>query len=433
MKKIIVFMLLIMCIVTYGQKYKVTYSGYIFFDVLCPGGNPSLYKKKSISLDNIAFLGKSCGKCYDCANFNNANATNDVKIINFKPKKIIVVEENNWVNNSRATVKKDVVVLNMNHCDSWTYSENSFPNTDVGSVDFTFSIEPVINLISPVPDPSCEVHLSADNLGFESNIYNWEYLPPGGTWKPLPNSFQGLSNFKIKLESIYETNEITNNDQTIYFRIKYCTNKYTNNINFRFIRCSPILEGEPIKTKTLCSYSNDGTIAFPFDRPLNNTNNTNERFDMNLDVIENGKSRQLDPKKEYNASFVGKKLTISNLVAGDYELRYQTFLNDKISSAPPAIKFSIASPSPLQFGLSYSNPKCNGDKGNITINATGGTPPYFYMFGKPDANQVMQYDENTKVQFDPLDNADMSVKIDILPAGNYTIKVIDKKTCQEQK
>jgi hypothetical protein len=423
MKKIILFFLLfVTSLGVYGQKYKVTYSGYIFFDVLCPGGNPSLYKKKSISLDNIAFLGKSCGKCYDCANFNNANATNDVKIINFKPKKIIVVEENNWVNNSRATVKKDEVVLNMNHCDSWTYSENSFPNTDVGSVDFTFSIEPVINLISPVPDPSCEVHLSADNLGFESNIYNWEYLPPGGDWKPLPNSFQGLSNFKIKLESIYQTSIIANNDQTIYFRIKYCTNKYTNNINFRFIRCSPILVGEPIKTKTFCNYSNDGTISFNFDRPLNNTN---ERFDMNLSVVFNGISRPLDPKKEYNASFVGQKLTISNLVAGDYELRYQTFLNDKESSAPPAIKFSIASPSPLQFSLSHSDPKCYSDKGNVTITATGGTPPYFYKIGNNTEIEFLKKTENGITTYSN------TVPI-LVEGGTHKIVVRDNKNCIEK-
>jgi hypothetical protein len=418
MKKIIIFMLLIMCIVTYGQKYKVTYNGSTSTDYCDPDPYISANASNRIFLGSVIFLNATCG--------NPDEAINAVKIINFKPTSLkTIVTFKSFKIGAQIQTHTDVIDLNLNHCDTWSSGPDSFPNSggQQATHDFNFSIEPVINLISPVQDPSCEVHLSADNLGFESNIYNWEYLPPGGDWKPLPNSFQGLSNFKIKLESIYQTNIIANNDQTIYFRIKYCTNKYTNNINFRFIRCSPILVGEPIKTKTFCNYSNDGTISFNFDRPLNNTN---ERFDMNLSVIFNSISRPLDPKKEYNASFVGQKLTISNLVAGDYELRYQTFLNDKESSAPPAIKFSIASPNPLQFDPSYSNPKCYKDKGNVTITATGGTPPYFYKIGN-----------NTEIEFPKKIENGITTYSNTVPIlvedGTHKIVVRDNNNCIEKR
>jgi hypothetical protein len=314
------------------------------------------------------------------------------------------------------------------HYDSFDGSPNNFCRQEY-IVPWNLSMVPEIGISGCIadsrimgiylPQPGDNRRCIEDVIDLSSG-WNWEYRYNGADWVAFSDDFQEQRTISFKIKDLLGFDGKTKID----FRTGY-GNQFTKFITYNIIPCSPKVTGT-VPVLTSCAYTNDGAVTVNLARELFKGEEL-----VNKSLINEGNVPIQPFFKQINAS----QFSLSNLAKGSYKFKYQTrmLINGvEANSTPVETTFAINSPSPLQFGLSYSHPKCSTDKGDITITATGGTPPYFYMFGKPDANQVMQYDENTKVQFDPLDNADMSVKIDTLPAGNYTIKVIDKKKCIEK-
>ncbi|BDU25630.1 SprB repeat-containing protein [Flavobacterium sp. GSB-24] len=176
---------------------------------------------------------------------------------------------------------------------------------------------------------------------------------------------------------------------------------------YYMIPCSPLLVGEPIKTNTYCSYGNDAEITFNFDRKLAD----NEHFLLNLSKKVTETSFQIIRDATVTANeFIDKKYTFSNLAPGEYLFRYQTFIGAQQNSDNER-SFTINANPPLNFSIVNQQPLCHDENGQIQIEASGGTPPYFY-----------------KINSDP--EVEFTTPITLAVAGSdYLIKVRDKNNC----
>lgn len=96
---------------------------------------------------------------------------------------------------------------------------------------------------------------------------------------------------------------------------------------------------------------------------------------------------------------------VSNLAPGSYSVTIEDAnLCQKIQN------FTITEPAPIQNSAISSNLMCFGDDdGTISLNVTGGTPPYTYMWS----------------------NGFTTNSISNLPAGNYIVTISDNVNCSE--
>lgn len=270
-----------------------------------------------------------------------------------------------------------------------------------------------VHLISPGANNS----FCIDQTISLDNGWNWEYQYDSGTWQKFPIEFQEQRaiSFKIKELNGYE------GKATIRFRAGFQT-QFTNIVSYNIIPCSPNLVGIPAAEQTSCIYSSDGKVTFTF-----NDLKLGEEFETTL---YNGKV--LVPSNFKSISET--QYTFTDLTPGDYKLKYNTKLMvDGVvtHSTVDSTTFKIDIPKALGWSAKPINPICHGDKGEILLEALGGTPPYYYIIGKEDTNKVMQFDENTKVQFEPLNAAVTSLTIKDLSLIALAIKVIDSKKCIE--
>lgn len=405
MKKIITFFLLCLAVNSYSQKYKLTYSGSVNTVYCQPDPFINGASSNSISLNNV-ILRARCG--------NPESAINQVIEINYKPNKITSIVRYKANNSTTSSTYTDIIDLNLNHCDSWNGSENLLPNTYSEGNYFSFTIEPIINIVPPSIDPSCSVLISADNAGFESDIYNWEFQTLADDWKPLPTSFQGRPSFEISLIDLFGANAYQYFNKPINFRIRYCQTKFTNIVNFTFIPCSPLLEqNPPLPINPTCTNTATGSISLKFKSDIKD----DEQLLLNLFTNANPANPEfLFSKFVPKSSIINKEYTWTNIGAGNYIIRYQAQkitdnTTDVNSSAETTKAFSIVDPSLFSFSATGTQPKCNGEKGKITITASGGTPPYYYYLN-----------DDPKIEF-------TSPKIIDANAGDNYIKVVDSKGC----
>ncbi|MEO0627435.1 MAG: SprB repeat-containing protein, partial [Bacteroidota bacterium] len=97
-----------------------------------------------------------------------------------------------------------------------------------------------------------------------------------------------------------------------------------------------------------------------------------------------------------------------NLAAGTY-----TVVVTDANSCTATASYTVQEPPALELTASIVNAVCNGDdNGSIDITASGGTPPYTY-------------------DWSDLPGVDNEEDRDNLPAGSYTITVIDANDCEQ--
>jgi hypothetical protein len=433
MKKIILFFIFFVTSLTfYGQKYKVTYSGNINIDIPCLASNLAQYKIATISLDGTQLLGSSCGSCRICSYTNNKE-DGKVVFLGYKPNKIYAEVTEKTNKSQPPIVKSDQITLNLKNCDNWSSDAKTFKKTGADIEDFSFSIEPVIALVQPNASPSCTVHISADDLGFSSDIYNWWYTASDNVETLLPARFQGLSNFDITLEDIFVLDAAKYYNQNIKFKIKYCQTE-TKPIIFNFVRCSPELAVNPPDAKpTKCKNDPSGSVTLEFKTELKD----GDRFLFNL-------FRIVDSKETFDKHhFVSKdliknnKYTWAGLAEGTYTMKYQaqTTINENKEVGLSAIivnSFTIGSPAKLVSAFEpLINPACHNDDGSITINTTGGTGNYRYKINtdefKPFTNPTI-IDKNTGIH-----SATQTILLPSTITTEYKIYVTDQEGCIEYK
>ena len=405
MKKIITFFLVCLSVNSYSQKYRITYSGSISTEFCSPDPFISSSSINSISLNNNLILQARCG--------SPENVKNQVKEINYKPNIITSIVKYKGINSVTASTFTDVININLNHCDSWNGNENQYPNTSfAGNGDFSFTIEPIINIVPPSIDPSCSAFISADNAGFESNIYNWEFQTLTDEWKALPTSFQGEPSFEISLTDLFGTDASQYFNIPINFRIRYCQTRFTNIVSFTFIPCSPLLEqNPPLPTNPSCNNTATGSIPLKFKSEIKD----DEQLLLNL-FINTTTPQFLVSKFVPKSSIINKEYTWTNIGAGNYIIKYQVQKNtdnttNVNSSAVITKGFSIVDPPLFSFSATETQPKCSGEKGTMTITVSGGTPPYYYYLNN-----------DQQIEFTSPKTIDVN-------AGNNYIKVVDSKSC----
>jgi hypothetical protein len=271
-----------------------------------------------------------------------------------------------------------------------------------------------------VPDPDCGL-----NEPLDSNLL-LKIMPPDQcpeipvttytpNWRLLPAKYQGINSLTIdKCSDVFPF-------EAVGKLITVRANRNGSNLIFNYNLSAPHIISEnsiPIS----CIYTNDGKVLFTFSELK-----TGEEFETTL---YNGKVLVPSNFKSISAT----QYTFTDLTPGDYKLKYNTKLMvDGVvtHSTVDSTTFKIDIPKALGWSAKPINPICYGDKGEILVEALGGTPPYYYIIGKEDTNKVMQFDENTKVQFEPLNAAVTSVTIKDLPPIARAIKVIDSKKCIE--
>lgn len=237
--------------------------------------------------------------------------------------------------------------------------------------------------------------------------WNWKYSYDGKSWDDFPNQYQAKRTISFKLTDLKGWEGKLN----IYFKTGYNSN-FTDKIIYDIIPCSPKIESISDKNFTSCIYSKDGNLDIQFDRDLAK----NESFLFNFYTTDNALIH--NPPVSYDKNT--RKYTFSGLAQGDYYLKYQTFIGEQQASIneKPYPKFTISPPSQFKFDIIEIQPTCYKEQGIIKIQASGGTPPYYYSINNgatiPFENPLTSYQNINK------------------PDGIYSIKVTDNKGCIEK-
>jgi hypothetical protein len=298
------------------------------------------------------------------------------------------------------------------YCDIKSVQSYDFNNPNQGVFFFgcfASSYALFIHLAQPSDNSRC----IEDVINLSSG-WSWQYRYNGADWVDFPVDSEGISNISFKMKDLPGFDGKTKID----FRTGYKT-QFTKFITYNIIPCSPKVAGK-IPELTTCIYKNDGAVTVNLERKLVKGE---DLVNMSL------KNKDSVPIpiffKEINAS----QFSLSNLAKGNYKFKYQTrmLINGvEANSTPVETTFAIDSPSPLQFSLSHSNPKCYTDKGNVTITATGGTPPYFYKIGN---NTEIEFPKKTENGTTTYSN---TVPI-LVEGGTHKIVVRDNKNCIEKR
>ncbi|WP_300976945.1 hypothetical protein [Flavobacterium sp.] len=254
-----------------------------------------------------------------------------------------------------------------------------------------------------------------DNTGFNkcpddiielTNGWNWQYSFDGTNWVDFAVNFQeqrGIS-FKIKELAGFE------NKTKIYFRTGYKA-QFTNILPYDIIPCSPNVVMPIEKENTSCAYNNDGIVSLTFDRPLIE----NERFEFSF--FNNNVLITTPPYTVDTAT--NKKYTFSGLAAGNYYIKYQTFIGSQPTTVniEPYPSFTINPATPLTFELKNpKNPSCFGAKdGSVDVLVTSGIPKNFELNGSPATTVKIS---DTLYRIVELDANALGHKIKVTDANN---------------
>jgi len=231
--------------------------------------------------------------------------------------------------------------------------------------------------------------------------WNWQYRYDGGTWGDFPSTYQSKRSISFNMEALGGSD----GKQKLQIRTGYGTS-FTDEIILDIIPCPPGLVGTPLTTSTSCVNKSDGTLILTYDRPLV----ANESFAFSFFRAE-GMSAAVPP---YVVDNVNKTINFTDIAAGSYYLKYQTFVGAQQTSVNPSPDptFTIPPATPVSFQVEDLQPQCNGQQGKIKITASGGTGFFFYKI-----------DTDPEVAF-----TSPSGEINI-STGQHSIKVRDSKSC----
>lgn len=217
-------------------------------------------------------------------------------------------------------------------------------------------------LTSKCPEDVIELH----------NGWNWQYSFDGAKWENF------VANFQEQRSIFFKINELAGfeNKTKVFFQAGFGT-QFTNVLPCDIIPCSPNVTGPIEKENTSCDYNNDGIVSLTFDRKLIENESFKFSFFKNNALI--------TTPLYYVDTATNKKYTFSGLAAGNYYIKYQTFIGSQPTSVnkEPYPSFTINPATPLTFELQNpKNPSCFGaEDGSVEVLITRGIPKFFEVDG----------------------------------------------------
>jgi hypothetical protein len=278
-----------------------------------------------------------------------------------------------FVNFRTGTDANGTISKNVNtYCPNGIFDGDYSPR--MTHITFNYSVEPKLDVFAPVGDDALPTDDFIDiksASGFSSNYYNWQYAIESSSgflvWVDLPQ-YYGKSTITTNATEILGANAGSFHGKKISFRLRPCGLKTYNLGNYKIRLTAPKIVSTPVPTMVSCydKESADGTLKLEFNRKLL----PSEILDLDLLPESNGDRYGIIISDE-------KTYIINGLARGDYELRFLGFMNGSptfSSTSSNPIKFSIGSPTPVDFSLTKTDVRCNGGQdGTITISASGGT------------------------------------------------------------
>lgn len=288
---------------------------------------------------------------------------------------------------------------------SWTYTWSEYfdGKTFTGGCapEYFYLRSPYINKAT-VPVGVCETIAGGFYVSYYSTTGSapWTLIQaPYTTESILGASFRGALHVKSDIDSYYANPKVTMSSKVTTLTI---------------IGCSPELDGQPIPEKTKCKFESSGSATIKFKTDLKD----GDKFLFN--IFKNGVfDKSIFVTKD---QIINKTYIWTGLAEGNYFIKYQaqaiadgtTLITG--STAIQSDPFPVGSPDPLTFTITQLQPNCHNQQGAVTVTATGGTSPYYYMI-----------DSETLAQKHPL----TAVPIE-LSEGDHKVKVVDSNSCTEK-
>ncbi len=326
------------------------------------------------------------------------------------------------------------VTYNLNFCNKqgFTVGSNSPRMSDI---TFNIRITPIHNLKNEIINGLPNTYLPYDSKvklldleGFSPELYHYQYNISDesgnimeANWQDIESSLYDKHILNVSGKDLLGNNYSQYLGRKIYFRTVSCfeNNEYLSKSNLVFLTL--ILSAPKITSTSFlditCFGDQNGQITLNFDRKLED----GEMLEGSLVDLETGGAVNYNLSSLANAS----SYTITGLAKGNYKLdligSYKgnpTFTDGTEYS----YKFTIKEPKPVEFTVIQSTDVfCyGGADGTISLSANG-EPGRAFKYSITDASNSV----DNWVDFSSAN----TTKIENLPAGEYTIKVMDSSGC----
>ncbi|MEO7976515.1 hypothetical protein [Flavobacterium sp.] len=274
-------------------------------------------------------------------------------------------------------------------------------------------------------------------IDFPDEAYHWLFKVQGDTqWRDIP--LQTTNGKKINNDRIstFTMQDLLGDDYLNYFgsvtfALGYGQEIYsTNTLNVNYVPMAPVIDHIQYIPPTCAGderelkiYFKRNLVAGEVLKDFSIINSTNSS--MILYQATNSIATFID------GSYISVKGF--NVEDAKYDITYQAFLNGNPKGCiKSAGDIKITNTEPLKFKIiKADNPTCNNDKVNITIEANGGIPPYFYDDLNGETEMVNGLPEIKRIQFDASDKNKTIVELNDLELKEYKIKVTDINKCIE--
>lgn len=302
-----------------------------------------------------------------------------------------------------------------------------------------------------------QLNMVALPAGYPPEAYNWQYsIDNQATWVTVPKKLiNGIStnNTTTSNFSIYDIfgADHINHFGDIYFRIGYNGRPFSaNTIKINYSPCAPLVSNVDYVGPN-CNGDDIQKLDIYFKDPLDASKNESlyqlyvRETANNTGII---KTTPFMLVSDVTYSSITKVYSYSNFSSfsslengREYEIIYQTQVKHP-TDPNPSIKilrgilvgpkpFVYREPEPLTFKIKADNPACYNGKVDITIEADGGTPPYYYdnLNGETEIDNGIS--QIKRIQFDTSDINKKTVTIQQVESKEYNIKVTDSNDCIE--
>lgn len=450
MKKILLFTLIILSGFVFGQNPEVDNYKFEFYDLKyrltnnaqsgSTNSHISFYVKYENNLEDQFYRRRIFNK-----QNNNENGDINQDVFWIKPpfyskNKIISVRLNSFINWSGRSDHTNIDRLfNVLTCNNFFFNEEI--DKEIKDFQFKFRQTPIHTLKNQIiknelGNSIVNTYLPHDNKIqllakdiFSPELYHYQYniADENGNitesnWQDIESSLYNKHILSVSGKELLGNNYKQYLGRKIYFRVVSCfeNNDYLSKSTPVFLTL--ILSAPKITSASFaditCFGDNNGQVTLNFDRQLEQ-NEVLEGSLVNTDtggVVGNYNFSTLTNSTSY---------TIEGLAKGNYKLDLRGSYNGNptyTDGAEYSYRFTIKEPKPIEFSVTQSTDVfCfGGTDGTISLSVTG-EPGRTFKYAITDANNVV----DDWVDFLSIG----STKIENLPAGKYTIKVIDSSGC----